>query len=105
MLFATLPVAEKAYISWAIANTPIEEPEPAALPPGEAEHDEPALLPWERPDEDDETPAGDPTTAEPPVEPSMATGADDDPPADVVGDPGDVSEVAISRELQPGASR
>ena len=60
MLFATLPVAEKAYLAWAIANTP---PEPVAevTPEGEIDLDEPALLPWERPDEDDlpDSPDGD----------------------------------------------
>jgi len=59
MLFATLPVAEEAYLRWALAHQP-PEPEAAADDTdggGAAELDAAAsprnLLPWERPDEDD----------------------------------------------------
>jgi SulP family sulfate permease len=51
MLFATLPVAEKAYLAWATAQLPTAAPAPEPEVVEEAE--EPDLLPWERPDDDD----------------------------------------------------
>jgi SulP family sulfate permease len=51
MLFATLPVAEESYLRWALAQEPAQPVET----PAEVVDDEPAssLLPWHRPDPDD----------------------------------------------------
>ncbi len=59
MLFATLPVAEKAYLAWATAQLPTVAPAREAEVVEEAE--EPDLLPWERPDDDDLVEAKEPT--------------------------------------------
>jgi SulP family sulfate permease len=58
MFFATLPVAEECYLRWAVAQKPAPEepaitevPDDASLEPPEPAR---SMLPWERPDEDDE---------------------------------------------------
>jgi len=71
MLFATLPVAEEAYLKWAVAQESALHPEPdievihEQIDAGPAQ----SLLPWDRPDEDDELPAvpsSPPTAGTPP---------------------------------------
>lgn len=55
MLFPTLPIAEEAYLQWALdhAPEPVRPAEPGAEVDDEDAHPR-SLLPWERPDPDDE---------------------------------------------------
>jgi SulP family sulfate permease len=56
MLFATLPVAEEAYLKWAVARAAEGADQPDREIVAEAVDAEPtqSLLPWDRPDEDDD---------------------------------------------------
>ena len=101
MLFATLPVAEKAYLTWAASQLAVEAPEPEPEAPEEAE--EPDLLPWERPDEDDlidPAPTGvDPASAEERIEIDSTAPTASEPPrtsstpvSPLSADPGHVTQ-------------
>jgi len=79
MLFATLPVAEEAYLKWAVARASEGSAEPDLQEVQEAVDAEPAhsLLPWDRPDEDD-----DPRPSLGPAEVRFATVEAESEPAD-----------------------
>ncbi len=77
MLFATLPVAEEAYLRWALAQTAPDDPDPELDEVQEAVDAQPAqsLLPWDRPDDDDDVGgSGDGTRQRVPARPDVADG-------------------------------
>ena len=54
MLFPTLPIAEEAYLRWAVDNAPAPAHDSADRHEDHTGERPPSLLPWERPDPDDD---------------------------------------------------